>query len=343
MSATDFQKAVAAFLDEMQFSRGKSPRTCEIYDLALKRLAEYSAGLGKETPLDLTGDDLILFSGRWLYDKGVAVNGRRPYIGALRSFFKWCAKTGVAKNIATGLEYPKLASKLPIRMTLTNAEKILHKPDLSQFSGLRDSAMLHIMMGCGIRVSALIGINEGDFIADSISNEPRLLVKVREKGGREQIKLLPREADLAVRMYLESPELAAIDRVIRDGVEKGDKVVFVSVANRNLLPDEYVGELRRLSRHSVSQMMEKYGRRAGVPADQLHPHALRHLFGTEMLESDVDLARAQQLMGHIDPKSTLIYVHLSAVKNAKELDRANPLAKMNTPISQFLAKMKSVS
>lgn len=333
-----FQTAVARFLEYLRHGKNRSARTCEVYDLALTRLAEY---MGDRDPLTANHDDLVMFAGKWLFDRGVAANGRKPYVAGVKMFFKWAAAGGglIKRNPAVALEYPKLSRTMPLRLTLGNAEKILHQPDLSTFKGLRDSAIMHVLIGCGIRVSALTGINEGDFIPDVVNQQARLLVKVRTKGDKEEMKLLPQQADLVVRMYLEHPDLAAIDRVISDGPRRGDKVVFVQTGNSKLPADQFIGERRRMGPKAVLAMIKTYGNKAEIPANQLHPHAMRHLFGTELIEGDVNLARVQSAMGHSDPKSTLIYVHLAQAKMAKEIDRANPLAKITTPISQFLDRL----
>jgi hypothetical protein len=65
-----------------------------------------------------------------------------------------------------------------------------------------------------------------------------------------------------------------------------------------------VGEKRRLTRKAVHDMIQRYGKRHGIPDDELHPHAFRHRFGTELAEGDVSLVNIQDLMGHADPKST---------------------------------------
>lgn len=339
MSTADFLTARQRYLDYLHTNEGKSVRTVEVYALALDRLFEY---MGGRSPLEATHDDLVLFTGRWLYDKGVGPRGRRPYVAAVRTFFAWCAAGGgyLTKSPAAGVVYPKAPPKYPLKLTLENAEKLLHCPDLSTFIGLRDSAMLHILLGVGVRVSALVGMNEGDLVADRIGGKPRLLVKVREKGGREELKLLPQEADLVLRMYLDSPDLKRINRTILSGPANGDRVLFVSTNNHKVPPDVYVGEKRRISRWAVRNMIHAYGSAVGIPENQLHPHAARHLYGTELVESDVHLSRVQNAMGHRDPKSTAIYVHLAQAKNALELDRANPLAKMTTPISQILARLQ---
>ena len=119
---------------------------------------------------------------------------------------------------------------------------------------------------------------------------------------------------------------------------QGDQVLFVSTRNRTVPPHEYHGERRRLRRQAVVAMVKRHGK--GIPEEQLHPHALRHLYGTELREDDVDLITRQRLMGHADPKTTAIYDHLAMRKVTRDVDRANPLAKIRTPASDLLKQLK---
>lgn len=338
LAKTAYQVAVDRFLEYFQHGKGRSARSVEAYRLALTRLQEY---MGEADPLQANADDLVMFAGKWLFDRHVGATARRPYVAAIRTFFKWASNAGgvVRRNPALSLEYPKKSKTVPLQLTLGNAEKILHMPDLDTFMGLRDSAIMHVLIGCGIRVTALTGINEGDFINDQISGQPRVLLRVRTKGDQEEIKILPQQADLVVRMYLAHPQMQAIDRAIQGGRFDGDKVVFIQTGSTKLPKDQFIGESRRMSRQAVYAMIKKYGKRAEIPENQLHPHAMRHLFGTELVEDDVNLARVQRAMGHSDPKSTAIYLHMAQAKMAKEIDRANPLAKISTPISQFLDRL----
>jgi site-specific recombinase XerC len=95
-----------------------------------------------------------------------------------------------------------------------------------------------------------------------------------------------------------------------------------------------------MNRRAVTKLFAKYGKELDIPKEQMHPHALRHLFGAELAESDVDLLVRQMLMGHEDPKSTKIYTNLAVRKLARESDRANPLAKIKTPVSDLLKRLQ---
>ncbi len=116
-------------------------------------------------------------------------------------------------------------------------------------------------------------------------------------------------------------------------------MLFVSTRNRRLQDYEYHGEARRLSRRSVAEMIARYGTQAGLPADQLHPHALRHLYGTEMTEDDQALIDVKSLMGHADIKTTEIYTQLARRRLGKVVDKSSPINKIKTPVTEIARRL----
>lgn len=334
-----FADHVSGFLHFKDVNAGRSPRTLEVYGLALRRFAEYCSEAGID-PLHVSHDELLAFSGAWQFKRlGLRdPRSRMPAISAVREFFKWAeARHLVSVNPAQALPHPKVGKRIPRVVTLENAEKIMWAPDFSTFRGVRDAAMLGLLVGCGLRVSGLLGLNEGDVLRDSIDGRPRLVIRVMEKGARERLQPVPEQADLLLRMYLEHPDLAAIDR----DLQSGDKVLFVALVNRNIAPDEFRGENRRLKRRALHELVQRYGIEAGIPLDQAHPHALRHLFGTELAEDDVPTVTASQLLGHADPKNTAIYQQMAMRKLTRVVDQAGPMSKMRTPVAAVLSKLSS--
>lgn len=316
------------------FNEGSSERTGELYAAGLAKLEAFLDGRAITAA---SADDLELFGGIWLHKQGVMAPGRRPYIAAVRDFFKWLqANRHIAVNPAVNLAYPKTGRKLPVVMSLANAEKIMWAPDFSTLAGVRDAAILSLLIGCGMRRDGITSLNESDLVQTDFKNEVRFVLNVREKGDKDRSLPVPREADMVLRLYLEHPDLQRIDRNLKNG----DKVLFVSLNNMMVPKHEYIGEKRRMAPKAVWEIVRKHGRKAGIEERQLHPHALRHLFGTELMEEDVDQHVRQMLLGHEDPKSTQIYTHLAMRKKMTEADRANPLAKMRTPVGDLLSKLQ---
>lgn len=329
---TNFQ-LIDAWLEWLQHSRGRSERTIEAYAMAMKKLREF---MENRPLLDAEPAELEMFCGLWLHKKGIVARSRIPYISAVKGFYKWAK----ASRLVSDIVHPKTGRPLPNTMSLANAEKLMWGPDLDTFIGIRDAAMLALMMGCGLRVSGLVGINESDFSNVQIEDQLRMALKVTEKGKKSRLLPVPKEAEMLVRVYLAHEDMAEIDRDL-PGPEgqPPDRVLFVSVRSTKLTPDLHRGENRRLRRKAVNDMIKRYGKRLDIPANELHPHAMRHLYGTELTEGNVATAAVQDLMGHADIKSTSIYVHLAARRKFAAVDQSAPLAKMKTPVSELLKRL----
>lgn len=328
---------ITKFIEWKRYNEGAKPRTVEAYTAALERLELFLDGRDLRKA---SVDDIELFGGIWLHKQGVNAISRRPYVAAVREFYKWLLRTGaISANPAADLSYPKAGRRLPMMMTLANAEKLMWAPDFSTFSGVRDAAILSLLLGCGLRREGISSLNESNLVQAEFGGDSRFILRVMEKGEKERTMPVPREADMVLRLYLEHEDLKAIDRTL----ENGDKVLFISLNNMTVPPHEYIGERRRLAPKAIWEIVKKHGTAAGIPDAQLHPHALRHLYGTELLESDVDQLIRQELMGHTDPRSTQVYTHLAMRKKMAEADRANPFTKIRTPVGDLISKLRRSS
>ncbi len=96
----------------------------------------------------------------------------RPFVGK--------SSEGIGESPRVGLALPRAAQ-------LAHAEKLLMQPDLSTFAGVRDAAMLSMLIGCGCRINGLIGLNESQLIwtTSNLATE-RLTIRFCEKGKKER-------------------------------------------------------------------------------------------------------------------------------------------------------------
>lgn len=329
---------IEQYMTHLQAARGRRPRTVEAYSLALQRLQEF-LGDGRQL-LSATPEELEAFGGIWLHKRGVVARSRKPYISAVRGFYAWAASRGLAAlNPAGQLVHPKTGKPLPQALSLASAEKLMWAPDLATFVGLRDASMLALLLGCGLRVGGLVALNEGDLRNETVDGAVRLIISVTEKGGKERVLPVPREAEMLLRVYLDHPDLQAYDRAVIDAKGRPDKVLFVNTRTAAVSADEWRGEAVRLSRHSVWRQIQRHGKRVGIPAEERHPHAFRHLFGVELAEDDVDLITRGDLLGHADPRTTAVYTTMSIRRKVRVMDKSSPLAKMRSPVSEVLKRL----
>jgi len=326
---------VEDWLKWMSLNKGRSDSTVVKYRTHLLWFFDFLDG----RPLsDVALGDLERFSGEFLYkERGLKPRSRSTVVAALRSFFSWANRKGfVDGDLSADLAYPTVGKRLPRGISLHDAEKLLMAPDLDTFVGVRDAAIIALLIGCGVRISGLVGLNQSSLIfTKDHKSRDRLIVRVLEKGNKERLIPAPSEAMLLIRAYLGHVELDYIDR----DLPSGDQVLFVSTKNNNVPAHEYHGEARRIAPRSVNDRLLKYAEDTGVSINFAHPHAFRHLYGTELTESDVNLLTTQALMGHESSEYTGIYTKLAVRKLTDEVDKANPLGKMRTPVSELLQQL----
>lgn len=338
----DWNLAIEMWMDYL-VGNGRQDATVVKYGGLLRRLATWWKGKGRHKPsspepLQATPQDLEMAVGPLAHAHGLTATSRRPLVAAVRMFYQWAHRMELIEtNPARNLQYPEAAPPLPIPMGLRNLEKLLSQPDIETLGGLRDAAMLAVLAGCGLRIGGLCAMNQEDLYwpTDDRGRE-RLVVKVTEKGRRQRLVPAPRECGLLVRAYLGHPEIEAIDR----NLPGGGRVLWVSLRNRRVPDHQYHGEKRRLTGRSVRQILVDYGARAGIPRDELHPHALRHTYGTELAEADIDAIRGKALMGQRSDAAHEIYRHLAMNKLTEAVDQANPLRRIRAPILERVRQLE---
>jgi len=300
VGTTTVEKAVARFVRALQ-ERNASAHTIKAYRTDLE---EFSAYVGPQGWSDI---DHVLIRGYLssLYERGLSKTSVARALAALRSLYRWLAQEGVvdhnpAKLVAT----PKLPRKLPRVPTIEEVNTVLDEqmPDSSAFAE-RDRAILELLYGCGIRNSELIGINLDDI---RWSNE---VVLVRGKGRKERYVPFGESAAEAVKAYLPRRQ-----QVLGETHRTMERALLVNLRGS------------RLTTRSVGRIVKQVAVSKGLSPD-VHPHTLRHAFGTHMLEEGADLRAIQEMLGHERLATTQRYTQLT-VKHVMEVyDRTHPHAK----------------
>jgi integrase/recombinase XerC len=225
-------------------------------------------------------------------------------LAAVRSLYRWLAQEGVVEqNPAALVSTPKLAKKLPRVPTIEEMNVVLdgQLPEVAAFPK-RDRMMLELLYGCGIRNSELIGINVEDI---RLSDEAIL---IRGKGKKQRYVLFGNAVTVALKDYLPARQQILSER---------KKSLSALLINRRG---------GRLTTRSVGRIIKKIAVAKGLSPD-VHPHTLRHAFGTHMLEEGADLRAIQEMLGHERLSTTQRYTQLSIKHVLQVYDQTHPRAK----------------
>ncbi len=239
-----------------------------------------------------------------LYEKGLSKASVARSLAAVRSLYRWLAQEGVVKqNPAALVSTPKLPKKLPRVPTIEEMNTVLDgpMPEVAAFPE-RDRLMFELLYGCGIRNSELVGINLDDI---RLSNEAIL---IRGKGKKERYVPFGDSVKSALASYLPLRMQTLAER------KKNTNALLINQRGG------------RLTMRSAGRIIKKIAVAKGLPPD-VHPHTLRHAFGTHMLEEGADLRAIQEMLGHERLSTTQRYTQLSMKHVLEVYDQTHPRAK----------------
>jgi len=252
-----------------------------------------------------------------LYERGLSKASAARALAAIRSWFKWLARAGhVDKNVASLVATPRLPKHLPRVPSIEEMNRVVDSVDEDAASWpTRDRAILEMLYGCGIRNAELTGLNLKDIYW---ANEAIL---VRGKGQKQRYVPLGDAAAQALRAYLAE----RMARLAAAGKTKGSatQALFLNLQLRGLGKP---GGEARLTVRSVGRIVKRIAILRGLSAD-VHPHTLRHAFGTHLLEEGADLRAIQELLGHERLSTTQRYTQLTTTQLTQVYDRTHPRAK----------------
>jgi integrase/recombinase XerC len=301
-------RRVEEFLTMLAAERNASPHTVRAYARELHGFAgflwkQYGARL---VIAKIEHPQIRAYLGE-LYARGLGKASVARALAAIRSWFKWLARQGLVEQSPAALvSTPKLPKHLPRVPTIEEMNRVVESADDEKAAWPeRDRAMFELLYGCGIRNAELVGIDLGDI---QWANEAIL---VRGKGRKQRLVPLGDAAAQAIRAYLPVREakLAA--------AQKSSPALLLNVRLRGN---------GRLTTRSVGRIVKRVALAHGLPAD-VHPHTLRHAFGTHMLEEGADLRAIQELLGHARLSTTQRYTQLTVGQVAAVYDRTHPRAK----------------
>lgn len=271
-----------------------SPKTVETYSKAVKQFFIYIQENGNRQP---QREDILAY--RDYLKKGHKPTTVQSYLAALKIFFQWTEQENIYPNIAGRVKGAKInKGHKKDYLTTKQVNKLLGAIDRSTLKGKRDFAMLSLMVTTGLRTISIIRADVEDIRAAGDATALYYQGKGHEEKA-DYVKLAEPVED-ALRDYLRTR-----------GATDGKEPLFSSIAHRN------AGD--RMTTRSISRIAKEHFIEVGLESDRLTAHSLRHTAATLNLLNGGTIEETQQLLGHQNINTTLIYSHaLERAKNNSE-------------------------
>ena len=274
-------ESVEWFLDHLKVEMGASPHTLEAYSRDLTEAVTCFEGLGSWESLT---DEIML---RWDSHLAAQTSARTAQrkASALRSMLKFLKRNGIAIHIdlpsTGGFRAPK---RLPKALSVAVVNDVLAGAETDSRLAPRNSCLLEVLFGCGLRVSELVSLRTSD-----VDLETGVL-RVTGKRGKMRVVPLPTGTSRSLTEWLGAG---------RKELLKGPSgLVFVSARGTEL------------SRQAVYGIIAAAARAGGV-AGHVGPHTMRHSYAVSLLKGGADLRAVQELLGHESVATTQVYTELA--------------------------------
>lgn len=273
-----------AFGDFLWLEHGLARNTISGYRSDLDHFARWLAQRSR-SPMDATDADLAAYLAEFSARSRPA--SQRRLLSAWRRFYRHLIERGQIHSDPTArIDPPLPGTRFPKTLTESEVERLLDAPDTDTPQGLRDRCMLEVLYATGLRVSELVELKPF-----SLSLREGL-VKVIGKGDKERLVPLGENA------------IDWLERYIREGrtailAGRHSDHVFVTRLGSGM------------TRQMFWRIIKQHAGQAGIAAQRLSPHTLRHAFATHLINHGADLRVVQMLLGHADISTTQIYTHVA--------------------------------
>ena len=285
----------AFFQERLALERQASLNTCDSYAYAFKLLLNFAGKRLKIAPCrigfgQVDAPLVVAFLNDLESKRSNGASSRNVRLAAIRSFMRF-----MQYRLPSALEQIQRVLAIPMKKTDTrlvrhlNTEEIqalLDAPKPTDWSGIRDRAMLHLCFAAGLRVSELTGLRLED-----LALQPHASILVRGKGRRERSLPLWKQTVTALRAWL-------------------------AVRGALAVPELFVNARREpLTRAGFEYILEKHldvatKRCPSLTKKRISPHVLRHSCALTVLEATKDLRKVSLWLGHANMQTTEIYTRV---------------------------------
>lgn len=289
-----------SFLDYLRYERNYSDDTVKAYGEDIRQFQEFGGeGVGLQSPPEVVVDVVR----EWmihLMNLGYATTSVNRKLSSLRSYYKYLLRKGEVKvDPLRKITGPKNKKNLPVFVKESEMNRLLDDEDFGEgFEGCRDHLVIAMFYATGMRLSELIGLDDGDVdFAASV---------IKVTGKRNKQRLIPFGEELRA-------EMEAYVKQRDESVPVRSGAFFVRKTGERLYPN--------IVRKIVTRNLSKV-----VTVKKRSPHVLRHTFATSMLNHEAELGAIKELLGHESLATTEIYTHTTFEELKKVYNQAHPRA-----------------
>ena len=295
---------ISNFLEAQAAELGAARNTQEAYGRDLKDFLNFleSRGAGFATADRAMVEDYLV----QCEAIGLATATKARRLSSIKQLYRFAFEEDLRKdNPAIQVRGPRKDKRLPKSLSLQEVEQLLqtaHTMPKQRADKMRLTCLMDLLYATGMRVTELVSLPVA-----AVRGNPDMIL-VRGKGGKERMVPLSPSARDAVILWLS----------LRDQDEAHTKSAF-------LFPSR--GKQGHLTRIWFFQQIKKLALMAGVNAEKVTPHSLRHAFATHLLAGGADLRSIQTLLGHADIATTEIYTHIQYERLRELVLEHHPLAR----------------
>lgn len=290
-------KILNEYFDYLANVKKSSVNTINSYKSDIYAFVEFI----KENNIELTssGTGTVLNYLMHIQQNGKSATSATRALAALRSLFKYMAyKKYIDSDPTFNIHGFKSDKKLPQSLSDIQVEALLDQPKCRNIKGYRDKAILEVMYATGMRASDIIRLQLKD-INLSIG-----CIYCRGKNKERIIPIYSLARD-CLRDYIEKRRL----------IKNSDNTDFLFL-NLSGSP---------LTRQGLWKIIKHYQKESGIDVE-ITPHTLRHSFAIHLLENGADIKSVQEMLGHSDISSTLVYEQIVNNKLTEVYGKAHPRA-----------------
>ncbi|MBR7168092.1 MAG: tyrosine recombinase XerD [Bacteroidales bacterium] len=282
----------------LKLEKGLLPNSIDAYIHDVSYLSEYSRKVGL-LPEEIKLTDLQDFL-KDLNTTEIALTTQCRMISGIRMFFKYLlVEDAIQENPADLLDVPRTTRKLPDVLSNAEIDRMLATLDNSKPDEARNTVIIEVLYGCGLRVSELVELTLSQLYLD----EECLLIT--GKGNKQRWVPINSRAIKLLENYI---SLVRTQISVKPGNEN-----YVFLNHRGT----------KLSRVYVFMIIKKAVEKAGIHKT-VSPHSLRHSFATELVQNGADLRAVQDMLGHSSITTTEIYTHVSRSYLRKTIREYHP-------------------